>query len=99
MIKNTKHPAEKKFFPLSRKNNSFSELVTANFANLIDISRYIDISRDISRYIAIYCLSGQNVSYNHAFLMAIYNMVPVGLWSIWSAEFFFKGHWPRIDKI
>ena len=29
------------------------ELVTANFANLTDISRYIEISRDISRYIAI----------------------------------------------
>ena len=63
-----------------------------------DISRYMSIYRDISWYIAIYCLSGQNVAYTAAFLMAIYNRVPRGLWAIPNAEIVFLTFSPENRK-
>ena len=46
-----------------------------------------------------YCQSGQNRVYTHAFLSGINNMVPWGLWSIWSAKICFWASCPKIDKI
>jgi len=62
MIKNTKHPAEKKFFPLSRKKIPLVKVLTqklllkkrVNISKFVKNDRYIAISRDIERHIAIY---------------------------------------------
>ena len=42
-----------------------------------------------------YCQFGQNRVYTHAFLSGINNMVPWGLWSIWSAEICFLSFLPN----
>ena len=69
--------------------------ITRYISNMI----YRNISfHDISRYIARYCLSGQNIPDSSDFLKTIYNKVLRGLWWILSAEIFFLRFFPENRK-